>query len=59
VEGFLRVFQVTGLGGFALGNLVAGLVGVAFIYLAIEKHCEPLPLISTGYGILLESVLPS
>jgi oxaloacetate decarboxylase beta subunit len=58
VEGFWRIFEVTGLGGFTVGNLVMDLVGISFIYLAIKKHYEPLLLIPIGFGILLGNVPP-
>ena len=58
MEGFWRVFEVTGLGGFTVGNLVMDLVGIVFIYIAIKKHYEPLLLIPIGFGILLGNVPP-
>ena len=58
MEGFWRIFEVTGLGGFSVGNLVMDLVGVVFIYIAIKKHYEPLLLIPIGFGILLGNVPP-
>ncbi len=58
MEEFWRIFQVTGLAGFTLGNLVMNLIGIVFIYLAIRKHYEPLLLIPIGFGILLGNVPP-
>ena len=58
MEGFWRIFEVTGLGGFTVGNLVMDLVGIIFIYIAIKKHYEPLLLIPIGFGILLGNVPP-
>ena len=58
MEGFWRVFEVTGLGGFTVGNLAMDLVGIVFIYIAIKKHYEPLLLIPIGFGILLGNVPP-
>ena len=58
MEGFWRIFEVTGLSSFTLGNLVMDLVGVVFIYIAIKKHYEPLLLIPIGFGILLGNVPP-
>jgi oxaloacetate decarboxylase beta subunit len=58
VEGFWRIFEVTGLGSFTVGNLVMNIVGIVFIYIAIKKHYEPLLLIPIGFGILLGNVPP-
>jgi len=58
VDGFLRIFRITGLGTVSTGNLVMDLVGLLFIYLAIKKHYEPLLLIPIGFGILLANVPP-
>lgn len=54
----MRAFEVTGLGGFTLGNLAMDLVAVTFFYLAIRKHYEPLLLVPIGFGILLANVPP-
>jgi oxaloacetate decarboxylase beta subunit len=58
VEGFWRVFEITGLGGVTSGNILMNVVGIVFIYLAIRKHYEPLLLIPIGFGILLGNVPP-
>jgi oxaloacetate decarboxylase beta subunit len=58
VEGFWHIFQITGLAGFTLGNLLMNTVGLVFIYLAVKKHYEPLLLIPIGFGILLGNVPP-
>jgi oxaloacetate decarboxylase beta subunit len=58
VDEFWRIFQVTGLAGFTIGNLVMNTVGIVFIYIAIRKHYEPLLLIPIGFGILLGNVPP-
>jgi len=58
VEEFWRIFQVTGLAGFTIGNLVMNMIGIVFIYIAIRKHYEPLLLIPIGFGILLGNVPP-
>jgi sodium ion-translocating decarboxylase beta subunit len=58
VDEFWRIFQVTGLAGFTVGNLVMNTVGIVFIYIAIRKHYEPLLLIPIGFGILLGNVPP-
>ena len=58
MDGFLRIFRITGLGTVSTGNLVMDLVGLLFIYLAIKKHYEPLLLIPIGFGILLANVPP-
>ena len=48
MEGFWRVFEVTGLGSFTWGNLVMDIIGIVFIYIAIKKHYEPLLLVPIG-----------
>jgi oxaloacetate decarboxylase beta subunit len=58
VEGFWRVFEITGLAGFTVGNVFMDAVGIIFIYLAIRKHYEPLLLVPIGFGILLGNVPP-
>ena len=58
MEGFWRVFEITGLGGFTAGNVLMDVVGIVFIYLAIRKHYEPLLLVPIGFGILLGNVPP-
>jgi oxaloacetate decarboxylase beta subunit len=58
VEGFWRIFEVTGLASFTVGNLVMNAIGIVFIYIAVKKHYEPLLLIPIGFGILLGNVPP-
>jgi oxaloacetate decarboxylase beta subunit len=58
VDDFWRIFEITGLGGFTVGNVLMDVVGIVFIYLAIRKHYEPLLLIPIGFGILLGNVPP-
>jgi sodium ion-translocating decarboxylase beta subunit len=57
-EGFWQIFQVTGLAGLSIGNLIMNAIGITFIVLAIRKHYEPLLLIPIGFGILLGNVPP-
>lgn len=58
MQEFLRIYQITGLAGLTVGNLVMDAIGIVFIYLAIKKHYEPLLLIPIGFGIILGNVPP-
>ena len=49
-------YEYTGFANVKLGNIVMILVGLFFIYLAIQYHYEPLLLIPIGLGILLGNV---
>jgi len=58
VDTFWTIFGVTGFGGFSIGNLLMNAIAIAFIYLAIRKHYEPLLLVPIGFGILMANVPP-
>lgn len=49
-------YEYTGFANVKLGNIVMILVGLFFIFLAIQYHYEPLLLIPIGLGILLGNV---
>lgn len=49
-------YEYTGFANVKLGNVVMILVGLFFIYLAIQYHYEPLLLIPIGLGILLGNI---
>lgn len=50
------LYQATAFAGFEPGNLVMIVIGVAFIYLAIAKHYEPLLLVPIGFGIIVGNI---
>lgn len=58
MDTFWTIFGVTGFGGFSIGNLLMNAIAIAFIYLAIRKHYEPLLLVPIGFGILMANVPP-
>ena len=49
-------YEYTGFANVKLGNIVMILVGLFFIFLAIQYHYEPLLLIPIGLGILLGNI---
>lgn len=52
----IEVFHTTAFGEMEAGNLIMILIGLAFIYLAIAKHYEPLLLVPIGFGILVGNI---
>jgi oxaloacetate decarboxylase beta subunit len=51
-----QLFETTGFAGLELGNLIMIVIGVAFIYLAIAKHYEPLLLVPIGFGVIVGNI---
>lgn len=51
-----QLFETTGFAGIELGNVIMIVIGVAFIYLAIAKHYEPLLLVPIGFGVIVGNI---
>ena len=51
-----QLFETTALPGLETGNVIMIVIGIAFIYLAIAKHYEPLLLVPIGFGILVGNI---
>ena len=56
MDGFLELWQSTGLANFERGQIVMMLVGVGLLYLAIARKFEPLLLLPIGYGAILTNI---
>ncbi len=54
-----QLFQTTAFPGLEFGNLIMIVVGLAFIYLAIAKHYEPLLLVPIGFGVIVGNIPPA
>ncbi len=52
----VQLFETTALPGMEPGNLIMVVIGIAFIYLAISKHYEPLLLVPIGFGIIVGNI---
>ncbi|TQV76986.1 sodium ion-translocating decarboxylase subunit beta [Aliikangiella marina] len=55
-QGFLELWQSTGLANFELGQVAMILVGLGLLYLAIVKEFEPLLLLPIGFGAILSNI---
>lgn len=55
-NGFLQIWESTGLANFTWGQLLMSCIGILLIYLAIAKGFEPLLLIPIGFGGLLANI---
>ena len=53
MEAIWSYVQLSGFFNLSLGNVVMIIVGCVFIYLAVDKHYEPLLLIPIGFGVLV------
>ncbi len=51
-----QLYETTAFANFEIGNLLMILIGMAFIYLAIAKHYEPLLLVPIGFGIIVGNI---
>lgn len=49
-------YQYTGVANFTIPHMVMIIIALAFIYLAIAKHFEPMLLIPIGFGIILGNI---
>lgn len=56
MELIINFLQNTGFGMATYGHLIMIAVGLAFIYLGIAKHYEPLLLVPIGFGILMGNI---
>lgn len=52
----ISFFGTTGFAQLTTGNIVMILVGLAFIFLAITKHYEPLLLLPIGFGAIIGNI---
>ncbi|QEG33787.1 sodium ion-translocating decarboxylase subunit beta [Bythopirellula goksoeyrii] len=52
----IQLYQTTAFPNMQLGNLAMIAIGLAFVYLAIAKHYEPLLLIPIGFGIVVGNI---
>lgn len=55
-ENLIQFISYTGFANVQFGNIIMILVGLAFIYLAITKHFEPMLLIPIGFGIIIGNI---
>jgi oxaloacetate decarboxylase beta subunit len=55
---FTQFIKATAFWNLSYGNILMDVVAIIFIYLAINKHYEPLLLIPIGIGILFANVVP-
>lgn len=52
----VQLYEATAFAGMEAGNVIMILIGMAFIYLAIAKHYEPLLLVPIGFGIIVGNI---
>ena len=52
----LQLWQTTAFPTMEIGNVLMILIGLAFIYLAIAKHYEPLLLVPIGFGVVVGNI---
>lgn len=51
-----QLIHTTAFPGLAVGNLLMIAIGLAFVYLAIAKHYEPLLLVPIGFGVIVGNI---
>jgi len=56
MEGFIQLWQSTGLSNFQMGQVLMMGVGFLLIFLAIRKGFEPLLLLPIGFGAVLSNI---
>jgi sodium ion-translocating decarboxylase beta subunit len=56
MEGFIQLWQSTGLSNFQIGQVLMMGVGFLLIFLAIRKGFEPLLLLPIGFGAVLSNI---
>ncbi|HHP7240564.1 MAG TPA: sodium ion-translocating decarboxylase subunit beta [Cyclobacteriaceae bacterium] len=56
MEGFTQFFEYTGFANVTVGHLIMIVVGLVFIYLAINYEYEPLLLVPIGFGVLIGNI---
>ncbi|MGX2040512.1 sodium ion-translocating decarboxylase subunit beta [Methylocaldum sp. MU1018] len=56
MEGFIQLWQSTGLSNFEMGQALMMAVGFLLIFLAIRKGFEPLLLLPIGFGAVLSNI---
>jgi len=56
MEGFTQFFEYTGFANVTIGHLIMIVVGLVFIYLAINYEYEPLLLVPIGFGVLIGNI---
>jgi sodium ion-translocating decarboxylase beta subunit len=56
MEGFIQLWQSTGLSNFQPGQAAMMAVGFLLLYLAIKKEFEPLLLLPIGFGAVLSNI---
>ncbi len=56
MEGFIQLWQSTGLSNFLIGQVLMMGVGFVLIFLAIRKGFEPLLLLPIGFGAVLSNI---
>jgi carboxybiotin decarboxylase len=55
-ENIVQLLQFTAFANITIGHIVMILIGLIFIYLAIEKEFEPMLLVPIGFGILVGNI---
>ena len=56
LEGFLQLWQSTGIYNFTVPQLAMIAVGLSLLFLAIAKEFEPLLLLPIGFGCILSNI---
>lgn len=56
MDGFIQLWNETGIANFAFGQIVMMLVGCILMFLAIAKKFEPLLLLPIGFGAVLANI---
>jgi len=56
MEGFIQLWQSTGLSNFQIGQVLMMGVGFLLLFLAIRKGFEPLLLLPIGFGAVLSNI---
>jgi oxaloacetate decarboxylase beta subunit len=56
MEGFIQLWESTGLSNFLMGQVLMMGVGFLLIFLAIRKGFEPLLLLPIGFGAVLSNI---
>ncbi|SMF95215.1 oxaloacetate decarboxylase, beta subunit [Methylomagnum ishizawai] len=56
MEGFIQLWESTGLSNFQPGQAMMMAVGFLLLYLAIKKEFEPLLLLPIGFGAVLSNI---
>ncbi|MDR3287311.1 MAG: sodium ion-translocating decarboxylase subunit beta [Prevotellaceae bacterium] len=55
-ENLSSFWNYTGIASATAGHIIMILVGLAFIYMAIKKHWEPMLLLPIGFGIIIGNI---